>query len=322
MIIYLLKQKKVELWEDVFDNLFTNSTVYEDKNGYTIRSTSSRFTFQYTGTQINIKGVTQTGPTNNYLHVFVNDVYLQSVQIVNDIYNTILLPKGNKIVSILSGQTSRSDFNLPINGTFLTGVEVNTLEYSKLNIQNNNTEFVFLGDSITVGANASTNINGYANLFYNDDKLSTTIIGWGWAQLHNFASDTAKINDTVARIVTALNNAPNKKLIIALGTNDYGIAARPVVDFIGYARNLINAIVLADSTIDIWWNEPLFRENETALLQSYRDSLVSLSIELGTFVVIPCRNCAVYPSDYSDSVHPNNHGHKKYKDFVATYINL
>ena len=324
LILNLLKKKNTSpIIGEVFDDLFTNTSVYEDRGDYTIRTTSSRYNFMYSGDLMSVKGISTLGGTFwNYIEIFINDVYYQSLQINNTSYQDITLPVGGKKITILSGICSRPNNVGDIKSTFLTGLSLDTTRYTKLNVQNNNTEYVFLGDSITVGDHAFTSINGYANLFYKEDKLSTTILGWGWARLFDFGSDSGKITECVARIIDAFKSAPNKKLIIALGTNDMALDGRSASDFIGYARNLINAIVSADPTIQIFYNEPLYRNGDPALLQSYRTELANLSTELGTFTVIPCKNACTYPSDYADSVHPNNQGHKKYKDFVATYINL
>lgn len=305
---------------DVFDNVFTNTSNYGDRAGYTIRTTSSRYSFMYAGVSMQIKGKTTiSGTFWNFLEIFINDVYYQSVQVNDDNYINVPLPWGNKKISILTGITSHPNNTGDIVGTFLTGLIVDRFLYSKINTQENAAEYVFLGDSITVGDHAFTSINGYANLFYKKDKLSTTVLGWGWGRLFDFAGDTTKINDTVARILEALKTSTTRKLIIALGTNDYGIDVRPANDFISYARNMINAIILADPTIEILWNEPLYRNGESTLLQSYRDGLVSLAAELGTFAVVPCKNVCTYPDDYADPIHPNTVGHDKYYTFVKPY---
>lgn len=317
-ILSLLKSKDTSpIIGEVFDNVFTNTSKCTDFVDYTTRSTASRYTFNYSGTSISIRGKnTFTNASFNHLEIFVDDNHYMSLPISNTDYNNVTFPKGNKKISILTGGTTTTSML----GTYLTGLTLDTTRYTKINTQDNSTEIVFLGDSITVGDSAITPVNGYSWLFYKENKLSTTILGYGYGKLFDFGSDTNKINSIVTRITTSFKSAPTKKLVIALGTNDYGLDTRPAVDFLGYARNLINAIVAADSTIEIFWNEPLRRGGETSLIQDYRDGLVALSTELGTFTVIPCKEAAGYPSGYTGAVHPNTTGHKRYKDFIYPYV--
>jgi lysophospholipase L1-like esterase len=320
---FILKgQNHDPVFGEVFDNVFSNGVSYGDRTGYIIRSTASRYEFHYSGTTMSIRGKQTINSTIwNYLQIFVNDAFYSSFQVNDELYHSVTLPSGDKKVTLLSGLTSRPNNTGDVLGTFITGLNLDTTRYQKIAPTFKSTEYVFLGDSITVGDHATTWVNGYSNLFYKNDKLSTSVLGWGWARLFDFASDSTKISDTVSKITSCFGTATVKKLIIALGTNDYGLSSVSAVNFELYARNLISAIKLADPNIQIWWNEPLYRGSEGALLQSYRELLTSLSVELGTFVKIPCKNCITYPSGYNtDRLHPINCGMVEYYNFDKTYI--
>lgn len=306
---------------DVFDGVYTNSIALGDRVGYKIVSAFSRYSFNYNGTSIQIRGkntIVRAGRTT--IEIYIDDTWLKSINISDTNYVTTTLPNGDKKVTLVTGVTYPDNIGGML-GTFLTGLILNTENgYAKINDQNNTSEYVFLGDSITVGQIATPPTYGYSELFYTNNKLSTTVLGYSGAMLADFAITQELADQTAAQLIGALKTSTDRNIIIALGTNDYKRTLASAT-FLTYAERLINSIYALDQSVKIYWNEPLYRVNETQLLQDYRDVLTSSALSSGLFAIIPSKNCVTYPSGYmSDGLHPNNAGHLEYNLFVAGYI--
>lgn len=301
----------------VFDNNFHNSVQYGSES---IRSPQSEFRFYYTGTTLLIKvnpAVAGIDPDFADIGIFVNGVYNQKLTYAGGSdtgYKEITLPAGKKEVRIVEGFVSVPEFGGTIYGSWITDIIADS-SFKKLPITTVSEKFVFLGDSITVGGNADIPCKeSFARLFYVDNEKEVTVIGWGYDELMFHASDAGKITATIGYITKAFSNVTGtKKLIIALGTNDYS-RGTDAVTFAGWYADLLDAIHLADEDIHIFPVSPIRRNLDPALLASYRTEIegVCATRDFTTYI-------NGYPflepgtADFDDTVHPSTIGHAKIK---------
>jgi lysophospholipase L1-like esterase len=318
----------IELWynsgnnyQDVFDTNFHNSVVYSQESGYQIRSAASEWKFQYSGTRLGLK----VKPTMYSLFpqwsqiVIIIDGSVHSVESFSDeSIKEITLPDGEKTVTLVEGATSMPS---GIIGTFLTAVWVEKDKFTKINETPVSEKFVFLGNSITVGANADVpSVEGYAALFRSKQSKEVGILGYGFGELKDFAETPQKRADTIAHIVEMFSNVTTtKKLIISLGTNDYGLSSTPAATFQTWLENLLDDINAQDNTIVIYCISPIIRSDDAQLLDDIRDVTNTVCIARAYATHIPGKPILIV-GDLADDVHPTVNGHDIYNDDVAIAI--
>lgn len=288
---------------------------------YNIRNPFSEFEFYTKDELIQIKAnptFYANYPTLSTIVVFENDVYKSSHQITSaDKIVEIPLSAGNKKVTLVESGTSTAGTST-IKGTYL--ISVRAVNFTKNNHGIVASKTVFLGDSITVGGNsANPQKEAFARLFKVENSKEVAVLGYGYARLKDFAETTLKINDTVSKLVTLLSNATEKKLVIALGTNDYGLDSTAAATFGTWYANFVDAINVADSNIQIYCVSPIRRTGDPALLADYRTEINTIcSIRL--FATHINGYDILLLTDMADGVHPTTAGHKKYKDAIYPVI--
>lgn len=299
--------KTADLFVSIFDGEFINSIEYSPG----VRNVASEFSFNYSGTEIKIK----TNPTiaSSYVNralvtVLINGVFDQNVMTLDTSYVSVTIPSGAKKVTLI--ESTLSMISGTLRGTFITDVQVKPYNYSKINEISVSEKFVFIGDSITIGGNSYTPaVDSYARLFAMNDDKEVAVLGYGSGRLYHFASDPTRLTNTISTIIQMFSNVTGRKVLtIALGTNDFGLAATPLSTFQGWYSDFLNAVNAADSDIEIFCISPLLRTGETSLLGDYR---VGINTECSnriytTYVSGPDM---VSVGNLNDGLHPDNTGH-------------
>lgn len=312
--------KNVDVMSDVYNaSNFINSIDYSANK----RSAGSEYKFNYSGTLIQISANTtlaSTFPAYSQIIVYVNGLYNQTVNIVDSstIYN-INLPSGNKEIKLIEGLTSKPSST--IIGVWLSSIMLQASKYSLITEGNINERIVFLGDSITVGGNATyPTKDGYAFLFKQNKEVA--VVGYGYGKIKDFAETTIKINTTVGYFNSLFSNVTTtKKIVISLGTNDFALDGTSAATFSMWYGNLLNAINSADNTIDVFCISPLNRTSNNALLDSYRTEIQNLCSIRSYCTYIDGKPILDTTIDLVDGVHPSTSGHLKYYNAIKNTIN-
>lgn len=326
-----LVEKYINTLTEKFDGVLENSILIEDKTTWKIRNEIDKYSFNYDGNIIRIKvkptlyGVTGYPSFPNLLGiaVFVNDQYYKLVSFTDENYETVFLPVGaGKKITLVEGAEEMSA--LGICGTFITFLLADS-SYSKINEVVSSERLVFIDDSILSFPckNATPQIHSIPALFRIENNKDVANYGWSKGKLSEFASSAGLINTTVANIVSLFSTSTNKKLIIALGTNDYGIDSMTAATFETQYTGLIDAIHAADATIKIWCISPILRSDakEDATLDDYRTRVGTICTARSTYCNhIAGKSILTYPDDYYDTLHPSIAGSKKYKDAIHLAI--
>jgi hypothetical protein len=305
------------------DGVFLNSIELEDKTTYKIRNPFSRKKLTTNADRLIITAISTLASQTTYkkwagINVNVdgtNNLLLFTTSQKNRI---LKLPVGEKNLEITEGLTSKP--TTEILGTYINNIK---LDSSFSEIQENITEkIVFLVDSIGVGAN-STNpaAQSFTTLFRT--AIDTSVLGYGFARLANFAANSTLINDTVAKIQALLSNATTKKLYIELGTNDYGLDTLAAVTFLTYYADLIDAVHAADSTIHVYCQSPFTRGSEASLMADYRTGIQALcTTRTGwtTYIHGPSVVAFNLTNFDADNVHLTTVGHQVAHDYQDDII--
>lgn len=307
--------------QSVFDTNFINSIVYAHESGYQIRSAASEWHFSYTGTYLGIK----VKPTayNNYpnwaeIVIVINGVVHSVEHFTNESIKEITLPAGFKTIQLIEGLISKPN---TIIGTFITDVILDATKFTKINETGVPEKIVFIGDSITVGANSAIpSTGGFAHLFKYEEAKQIGILGYGYGRLKDFAQTQAKINTTTSHINEMFSNVlTSKKLVIALGTNDFALDATNNELFGEWYSNLLDAIHIADASIQIFCISPLLRKVDGVLLDEYR-AVIGTACETRDFCTHIPGKSILLQTDLADGVHPSTAGHAKMKGVLAGYL--
>ena len=299
--------ESVPIYENLIDNdSWFNSVLYSDETTYEKRSAFSEIRFNYSGTLLGIKCKT-TGAGGTNIPILIDGAYHAAITAVDDRIVYITLPSGSKTVgvcqTILAGET--------LDGSFFKNIIVDSNKASILTESGESERFVFLGDSITQGISTTTRItDGYAQRYRFDGGKNATYLGYASATMNELASTVGKITTTVGWITSAFaNTTTTKKLVILLGTNDFKLDGTAEATFIGWYEDLLDAINVADSNIDVYCITPTIRTDDGTLLDDYRTAITSLC---GTksFATALDGKSMITVSELADSVHPNNDGHE------------
>lgn len=302
-----------------YNPVFNNSVTLSIEPNYNIRNAFSEFEFYTTDTSITIQAdstIKSLFPQYAQIAVFEDDVY-SGVYLITDKNDVeITLSAGNKKVTLVEGLTT-----MPITdmlGTYLTSIKAEN--FTKNNQGNVDTKCCFIGDSITVGGNSSIpQKEAFGRLFKIENSKEVAILGYGYATLKDFAETQLLVDNTVTDLLNLLSNSSEKKLVIALGTNDYGLDSTPPATFAEWYANFVDSIHASDNSMEIYCISPLRRSGDPTLLANYR-------IEIET--ICSSRSYTTYINGYDillltdlvDGVHPTTAGHKKYKDAIYNII--
>jgi len=293
-----------------FDSTLNNSVTLEVKDGYNVRNGFGELKFNYSGDYLRLKA-NPTNPLNVY--VYVDGAFHQYVNFPTWRYRTVLLPPGQKIVTLVEAGITL--FTPNIIGTFITSILADS-SYSRIPEGAVTDKIIFLGDSI---ANSSSTMNSIANILpmrfrYSDNK-NVASLGYNASRLAYFVG--AKLSNTVSNIVALFANVTTtKKLVIELGTNDWS-GATDAVAFTANYISLVEAVHAADPSITIYCLSPIYRTDENAIMDAFRSAIATICADRNTYCThIAGKTICSYPSDYIDGVHPNDAGTLKLRNAI------
>jgi hypothetical protein len=300
LIVKLISASEVSVYDAVYMNsiLLTTDRI----------SPNSVYEFTYDAAKLSIKldsDITTAG--YKYLSLLVNGIFNQKISYVDSSYIDITLPAGHKTIKLLNGCASKPLST--ILNTRIIDIKGYSKAYSKLSNKSED-KIIYLADSIGSGQAASNyNYLSFAGKFMYIDKIDTTIFGYGYGRLKDFAETTEKINNTVAKLALAFNNTGRKIFIIQVATNDFRLDSTPANTWGTWGVNLIQAVKLVIPDCEIYWQSPLHRGDETSLLSDYRTQVInaceSESItHIDGFAIMPA-NSTYFDTDL---LHPKDFG--------------
>lgn len=310
---------------DAFDNNFDNSITYSTDGTTKINSAKSEYSFTTNAIRLRVSALPNiytAFPTWNELQVLINDTHFGYIKYDSALthYKILDIPSGNKKVTIINSGVSKPSST--IIGCFLNGLKLKPgSTFTKLTQGAISEKYLFLSDSIGCGGSATHMQEGFANLFKTIDNKEVGILGYGYATLADYAANSTLVNSTVATIVAFFTNAISKKLIITVGTNDDGLNHLASATFISYYSALLDAIYIADSTIEVYCISPLTKGSE-GLLPDYRTGILGLcnTKEWPRYVHGPSV-VAFNATNYNpDNLHLTTIGHRTAHDYQDDII--
>jgi len=310
-----------------FDNNLKNSVVINPNVGFNQRSAFGEFEFNTTDDFILLKAKrTLYGffPQYSHITVFENDVFLKTVDITVDQLQVVVpLSSGNKKITLVESLLSSPSMgHVNTIGTFLTSVKARN--FSKVNESLHSDKIIFMGDSITVGGEASIPATqGYSRLFKIENGKNVAVLGYGYGTLQNFTGTTPLTTQTIGWITQLFaNTTTSKKLVIAMGTNDWGLTGILSAGWETLYGQFLDAVHLADNSIKIYCISPLNRTGEDQRLIDFRTGISNAVNTRTSFCTyINGNGILSVPTDFTvGGVHPTTAGHKKYKDSIYPII--
>lgn len=240
-------------------------------------------------------------------------------------YIQVSLPDGNKNVKIIEGGTTLPT-GLGSNpfGTFLSRIKFNRALFTaaKETPSAPATNYTFVGDSISNGANSDNNLGGYNQLFRPTNNVST--FGYGYGSVYDFATDGTVITSTTGKLDSLMIGTTTNKLVFLLGTNDYGLELLDADDFYTQYLALIDSIIaLSKVGQEIYLISPLIRASEGA--NSFGDTLDDYRGKVQDIATLRSLNfidgeSILTLSDLDDGLHPSTAGHIKLYDYLITQL--
>jgi len=308
-------QPPTPLIESVFDGIYTNSVSY----GGDVVSSASEFRFTYSGTYLGLKGTTTmySGyPQFSKLSIIIDNVLWQAVTISDTSLHEFELPVGNKSIAITTSALSKPS---SIIGCYINDVIVDSTKFAKINSVSLAEKIVFIGDSITVGANATNpSTEGYAPLFRYNQNKQVAILGYGWGAYNDFASDQSKIDAVIAHLTQLYSGVTTKKFVCSLGTNDDGIYGLSGATIKPWVTALIGQVKIAFPDIIITLISPIIRSDDSALFDGIRTSIGEVATEQSVNHIYGKDILTL--QDLEEGLHPTTAGMLKYHNAIYPSI--
>ncbi len=196
---------------------------------------------------------------------------------------SVPLGTGSKVVELT--ESGESAIGYTIKGCFLTSIKVKYPSSNYIPIKTIPADdYLFLGNSITSGGNATHMQQGFPMLF-RDAGFHTSVLGYGYAMVAYFSHDPnrhlhGKV-DTLAKYAKRLLRGTNSNtIIIELGTNDYGGLfgsyggySEDSTLFRHYCDTILKALHAQLPAVKIFWITPLIRSYEGKNCNGYGHTL-------------------------------------------------
>lgn len=335
----------------VFGDSYYHDTVTADAQGsganaFVKHDPFARLKFTTSATEIGVDVIGATGG-NDQIGVRVNGVhYSQHLATAYDDtvkQLTIALPAGtDKTIELIEASQGTSAIHNSIVAVRETAGTITPI--AKVAPTN---RIVVYGDSIAAGYSSTimTDLGWTALLRWtiDDYDYGLTTVAYGGRRLYY---DTAgggfpTVAEFAAKLVSACQDVQPggaKRLVMAIGTNDYGLASAGVPDqtaanFGTQYAALLDAINALDADIDVFCLTPLQRTTETAnangdTLGAYRTQIataVSTRTAFATLIdgTTQLDNTTALlntGTDLADAVHPNDGGHVKVFTKLRAYL--
>lgn len=246
-------------------------------------------------------------PQYAHIAVFVNGAYYDKINATSNAVEQVkelILPDGLKTVELFSGAPTKPSATLLY--THIRSVSSRT-NLTKTQPVSHTRKIVFIGDSITVGANADVpSVQGYVGLIRTENQDKNIITeGYGYASLKDY--------DTTGLIARLQSNGVNE-VYIALGTNDYGLNKwTAIADFQTAYSNFLIALNTALPNCRIIAQTPLSRASEVAnasgITMAQFRTAISNACNGKNYVQLIDGTTLLTTADLADGVHPTTVGH-------------
>lgn len=307
--------------------LFGENGGSSDQSQYFLTSTFATTEFQTEATSLTVTSYStsySTLPGFSAIGVYVNGVYNQTIAhtVSGSQSNTITLPAGNKLVTLVNGLQSRPNVAaLPI-GTWVTQV-TSPVPITQMLLPRNRT--LVYGDSISVG-DASSPLMQKAwalQLRAAAYPSSVAVEGWGYRSLHEDAN-TAVLRKS---FVKKLSQYDPDRIWLAIGTNDYGLAKWSAADFGAAYGAMLDDIHALMPSVRVYCQTPIVRSSEVAnsfgnTLGDYRTQIATAVGTRTAYATLVDGTAFMTTASLSDGVHPNTAGHTLYADAVKAALGL
>lgn len=306
--------------EDIFDGNFNRSSINYTIGSVSTRSPHSTYKFTYSGTYLAVNAYS----TNSIYLIFTIKVNgaVFTTQTITDIDTKYLftLPSGFKDVEIIESYTR---YNVVSNmQTFITAIELDSTKYTK-SVVNVTDKLLIIGDSITAGSRADfPESESMARLFLYTGGIETTCLASGSLQVSHIASTQTELDNLNAGVTSAFTGVAGvKKVVCALGTNDWGSTSIDKATFKARYEDFIDEIYSVDNSIIIFCLSPIIRSGEDTRMSDFRDAISEVCTARPTYTTYI--NCAtiLQLTDLVDGIHPNTAGHLLYYNSIQATIN-
>lgn len=309
-------------YAEVYDDTkLIDGVILEAATGYNVHTGFSSFKFETDATVVKIKvkpRMYSAYPQWSHITVVKDGTILGRYKFTDETYTSVYLGTGTKTVELIEEGIGKP--STEILGTFINSIlsngTTNTIDES-----NPTERLVFIGDSITNGGNASYLYNGYASLFKQNGEY-INVYGYGYGSIYDYAGDGTKLTTLTGFLTSLLDGSVTNKIIIMMGTNDYGLNKTNASTFQTNYDNMLEAINTAFPTVDIFAITPIIRSIETAntfgnTLDDYRTAITNAASGKAYVTVIDGKTILA-TSDLTDGVHPSTAGHVKLYDALKT----
>jgi lysophospholipase L1-like esterase len=260
-------------------------------------------------------------PTFSYLRVNIDGVN-SYYQFVDTNYIEIGIGKGgiNKTIEITEPGTTKP--STTILGCFITSIKIpDGFFYSVIDTDTPAIKKLFIGNSITVGANSTYLLNGFA-IKFRDAGDNISVHGWGYGSITLLAGTAGLRTTLVSQIDNLMDGTSANELIIMLGTNDYAVDKPLLVDFQANYDALLQAINTARPDIVIKCVSPIVRTSEGAnsngdTLPDFRTA-ISNACSGKAYCEYIDGSALITTGDLADGVHPDDDGHTALYNALVT----
>lgn len=310
-----------------------------DGTGNPRQSSGAEWRFQTNAQVIKITGTTDIEddfPSDGNLALFVDNVpvgngvaFTANGTRTDTFYLSTTLGATKNVRVVSSLQAYPTDESYP-QGSYIDSIECldwfTTVSYT-LTAPTNDAKLVVYGDSISVGAFASSpNRAGWPGLLKTLYGKHVVNEGWGFRQLIDDAQ-TSGARQTMAERFASYNP---QYIWMAIGTNDYGMVRSPnwsAANFGTAYADLLDKIHAESPNTIIFCQSPLQRTTETAngmgsTLGDYRSQISTAAAARTAYCVyVEGASEAIVPtSELGDGLHPNTAGHYRYMEKVRHTI--
>lgn len=321
--------------EDISIVTYTTHTVQAAElldNGYDNvaaprQSTFSRFRFSTNSDTVKIVGTTSIYgeyPSWANLGVVVDGINQSKLPFTSNgaAEFTVALPGASgttRDVQIISGLETKP--SATVLGTFIDSVAYE--DGSSFSVQSGSAtgRVLIYGDSIASGASSTTpEYQGYATLLRSSYNKNVMLESWGYRSLYDDANTAGLRSAFVSRVS---GYEPNT-IMLAVGTNDYGLNKWSAVSFGAAYAATVDALHTALPGTSIICQTPLVRATETAngsgsTTDDYRSQIISICQARGWLRCIDGKKI-LNLVDLVDGVHPSTAGHSKYAEYINGYL--
>ena len=305
-------------------------------SGYRRRSAFSVLQINTNATEIAVKAFVQwTATISTMMSIydenwnFITTVHGDSTSEGFSTRTATLTGSGFRRFYIVEGGIGKEN-NIEPKGQWISTIEAVTGTIEITLIPKNTNRIVAVGDSILVGAVSSLNSRyGWIPLLRGVKRAqdwSVSTYGFGSASTMDMFLTDEYQQVGAQDVFDNLTGATGRKVLIwVLGTNDFNYGKDPN-DMAIAAGNVWDKVYALDSTIEIICVTPLLRGDNSRLtgigdwsIIDHRNALTTAA-NSRAYVTVYDGEPIIASADLVDQVHPNDVGHQKVADYMASIL--